>query len=102
MAYGHRTGHQARQRATVVLPAARGRGNARITAETRLHVDTVRTWRGRFAQGGLPALVDRKRTRRPTGFTPVRVAEAKALACQLPAQTSRLCRADRPRNWPPS
>jgi transposase len=87
MAYGHKTGHQARQRATVVLLAARGRGNARIAAETRLHVDTVRTWRGRFAQGGLPALADRKRSGRPSRFTPVQVAEAKALACQLPAET---------------
>lgn len=87
MAYGHKTQHQARQRATVVLLAARGRGNARIAAETRLHVDTVRTWRGRFAEGGLPALADRKRTGRPARFTPVQVAEAKALACQLPAET---------------
>ncbi|MEE1939974.1 helix-turn-helix domain-containing protein [Streptomyces sp. TRM 70361] len=63
-AYGHKTPHQARQRATVVPLAARGRGNARIAAETRLHVDTVRTWRRRFADGGLPALADRKRTGR--------------------------------------
>lgn len=38
MAYGHKTPHQARQRAAVVLLAARGRGNARMAAETRLHV----------------------------------------------------------------
>ncbi|MFI6701709.1 helix-turn-helix domain-containing protein [Streptomyces sp. NPDC050509] len=44
MAYGHKTPHQARQRATIVLLAARGRGNARIAAETHLHVDTVRRW----------------------------------------------------------
>lgn len=87
MAYGHKTPHQARQRAAVVLLAARGRGNARIAAETHLHVDTVRTWRGRFAHGGLPALADRKRPGRPARFTPVQVAEAKALACQLPAET---------------
>ncbi|MFD4030069.1 IS630 family transposase [Streptomyces sp. NPDC058637] len=87
MAYGHKTPHQARQRAAVVLLAARGRGNARIAAETHLHVDTVRTWRGRFAHGGLPALADRKRSGRPARFTPVQVAEAKALACQLPAET---------------
>ncbi|WP_241195182.1 IS630 family transposase [Streptomyces sp. ADI93-02] len=87
MAYGHKTPHQARQRAAVVLLAARGLGNARIAAETHLHVDTVRTWRGRFAQGGLPALADRKRSGRPARFTPVQVAEAKALACQLPAET---------------
>jgi transposase len=87
MAYGHKTQHRARQRATVVLLASRGRGNARIAAETRLHVDSVRTWRGRFADGGLPALADRKRSGRPARFTPVQVAEAKALACQLPAET---------------
>ncbi|MEZ0093053.1 IS630 family transposase [Streptacidiphilus sp. EB129] len=87
MAYGSKTPHQTRQRATVVLLAARGRANARIAAETHLHVDTVRTWRSRFAHGGIPALADRKRSGRPARFTPVQVAEAKALARQLPAET---------------
>ncbi|MGW7585365.1 IS630 family transposase [Kitasatospora sp. NPDC054768] len=87
MAYGHKTPHQTRQRATVVLLAARGRSNARIAAQTRLHVDTVRTWRGRFAAGGLPALADRKRSGRPVSFTALQVAEVKALACQLTART---------------
>lgn len=86
-AYGHKTEHQARIRAQIVLHAARGRSNAPIAAETRLHVDTVRTWRGRFAHGGLPALADRKRSGRPARFTPAQVAETKALACQLPAET---------------
>ncbi|MFF4401502.1 helix-turn-helix domain-containing protein [Streptomyces sp. NPDC001480] len=49
MAYGHETPHQAHQRATIVLLAARGRSNTQIAAETHLHVDTVRRWRGRFA-----------------------------------------------------
>jgi transposase len=78
---------QARQRATIVLLAARGRANAKIAADTRLQVDTVRTWRGRFAHGGIPALTDRRRSGRPARFTPVQVAEAKALACQLPAES---------------
>jgi transposase len=86
-AYGHKTPHQARIRSHIVLLATRGRPNARIAAEVGVHVDTVRTWRGRFADGGLPALADRKRTGRPARFTPVQVAEAKALACQLPAET---------------
>ncbi|MEV4094304.1 helix-turn-helix domain-containing protein [Streptosporangium saharense] len=51
------------------------------------HVDTMRTWRGRFADGGLPALADRRRSGRPAHFTPVQVAEAKTLACQIPAET---------------
>ncbi|WP_063607427.1 helix-turn-helix domain-containing protein [Streptomyces katrae] len=50
-------------------------------------MDPVRTWRGRFAHGGLPALSDRRRSGRPARFTPVQVAEATALACQLPAET---------------
>ncbi|WP_405835132.1 IS630 family transposase [Streptomyces platensis] len=87
MAYGHKTEYRLRVRAQVVLHAARGRSNARIARETGLHMDTVRAWRGRFAAGGLPALADRKRSGRPARFTPVQIAEAKALACQLPAET---------------
>lgn len=87
MAYGHKTPHQARQRATIVLLAARGRGNARIAANTHLHVDTVRRWRGRFAAGRMAALADRKRSGRPPTFTALQVAEAKALACQLPTES---------------
>ncbi|MER5259814.1 helix-turn-helix domain-containing protein [Streptomyces sp. NPDC002855] len=80
-AYGHKTPHQARLRST------RGKSNARITAEVGVHVDTVRTWRGRFTDGGLPALANRRRSGRPARFTPVQIAEAKTLACQLPAET---------------
>ncbi|WP_413751874.1 IS630 family transposase [Streptomyces sp. R-74717] len=87
MAYGHKTPYRLRRRAEIVLHAARGRSNARIARETGLHLDTVRAWRDRFAHGGLPALADRKRTGRPARFNPVQVAEAKALACQLPAET---------------
>lgn len=61
MAHAHKTPHQARQRATIVLPAARWCSHARMSAQTLLQVDTVRTWRGRFATGGLPALADRSR-----------------------------------------
>ncbi|MGW1659268.1 IS630 family transposase [Streptomyces atratus] len=87
MAYGHKTEYRLRMRAQVVLHAARGRSNARIARETRLHLDTVRTWRGRFAEHGLSGLSDRERTGRPPMFTALQVAETKALACQLPAET---------------
>ncbi|MEU9123565.1 IS630 family transposase [Streptomyces sp. NPDC048506] len=86
-AYVRKTPHQARVRSQIALLAAQGRSNARIAVEVGVHVDTVRTWRGRFADGGLPALADRRRSGRPARFTPVQVAEAKALACQLPAET---------------
>ncbi|MEV6996027.1 IS630 family transposase [Streptomyces sp. NPDC093228] len=87
MAYGHKTEHRLRIRALVVLHASRGRSNARIARETGLHLDTVRCWRGRFADRGLHGLTDRKRSGRPPSFTALQVAEAKALACQLPAET---------------
>ncbi|MFI8306223.1 helix-turn-helix domain-containing protein [Streptomyces sp. NPDC085927] len=53
----------------------------------RLHVDTMRAWRGRCATGGLPALAGRKRSGRPASFTILQVAEVEAPACQLPAET---------------
>jgi transposase len=87
MAYGHTTPYRDRQRATIVVLAARGRSNAWIADQTRMHLDTVRRWRDRFAEGGLEALADRPRTGRPARFTPVQAAEVKALACQIPAET---------------
>ncbi|WP_245687122.1 helix-turn-helix domain-containing protein [Streptacidiphilus griseoplanus] len=74
-------------------PCASGRRNgesvlnARVARETGLHLDTVRCWRGRFAEHGLHGLTDRKRSGRPPSFTAPQVAEAKALACWLPAET---------------
>ncbi|MFF4148530.1 IS630 family transposase [Streptomyces sp. NPDC001698] len=87
MAYGHKTEHRLRMRAQIVLHAARGRSNARIAAETGLHLDTVRLWRGRFADGGIADLADRRRSGRPPAFTPLQAAEVTALACRLPAET---------------
>ncbi|WP_406364274.1 helix-turn-helix domain-containing protein [Streptomyces sp. NBC_01579] len=70
-----------------MLLAARSRSNARIAVEAGVHVNTVRTWRGRFADLGLRGLLDRQRTGRPPVFTPLQAAQVKALACQLPAET---------------
>ncbi|AUY54641.1 IS630 family transposase [Streptomyces sp. CB01881] len=87
LAYGHKTEYRLRVRAQVVLHASRGRSNARIARETGLHLDTVRKWRGRFAELGLAGLADRKRTGRPASFTALQAARVKALACRLPAET---------------
>ncbi|CAI7975198.1 transposase [Frankia sp. Hr75.2] len=86
-AYGHKTPYRDRVRAEIVLLAARGTPNARIAVRVRTTVDTVRTWRGRFADLGVEGLADRKRSGRPPRFTPLQVAEVTALACQLPAET---------------
>lgn len=71
----------------MVLHAARGRSNARIAREAGLHLDTVRCWRGRFAEHGLGGLRDRERSGRPPSFTALQAAQVKALACRLPAET---------------
>ncbi|PZG99643.1 IS630 family transposase [Streptomyces sp. NTH33] len=87
MAWGHKTEYRLRLRAQIVLHAARGMANARIAERVGVHVDTVRRWRGRFAEKRLPGLADRKRTGRPPSFTPLQTAQVAALACQLPAET---------------
>jgi transposase len=74
-------------RARIVLAAAQGVPNSTIAVELGLHVDTVRKWRRRFAAEGLSGLDDLPRSGRPRVFTPVQVAEVKALACTLPAET---------------
>ncbi|MFF0728167.1 helix-turn-helix domain-containing protein [Streptomyces sp. NPDC004134] len=87
VAYGHKTEYRLRARAQVVLHAAGGRSNARIARETGLHLDTVRRWRGRFAEQRMAGLADRRRSGRPPAFTALQIAEVKALACRLPAET---------------
>ena len=64
-----------------------GAANAVIAAELGVHVDTVRKWRDGSPATGLAGLSDRPRSGRPRRFTPVQVAEVKALACTLPAET---------------
>ena len=80
-----RTEHRDRVRARIVMAAAAGRTNAEISTEVGLHVDTVRKWRRRYAARGLPGLEDLPRSGRPPVFTPVQVAEVKALACTPPS-----------------
>ena len=53
-----KTAHRDRLRAQIVLAPARGQDNARIAADLRITVDTVRKWRGRFARRGLDGLAD--------------------------------------------
>jgi transposase len=72
-------------RARIVLAAADGASNAGIAADQRLHMDTVRKWRRRFAIRRLGGLADARRPGRPKQFSPVQTAQVKALACELPA-----------------
>jgi transposase len=86
-ARGAKTAHRDRLRAQIVLAAARGRDNARIAADLRVTVDTVRKWRGRFAARGLDGLADLPRSGRPRRISELTRAAVVALACQLPAAT---------------
>jgi transposase len=73
-------------RTRIVLAAAAGDSNAAIAVGQRVHVDTVRKWRGRFSQRRLAGLADAARTGRPRRFNDVQAAQVKALACELPAE----------------
>jgi hypothetical protein len=87
LAASRTTSHQQVIRARIVLDAAHGYPNAEIARRRGVAADTVRTWRGRYADEGMAGLADRPRAGRPPAFTAVQVAEVKALACQMPAET---------------
>jgi transposase len=84
---GRKSPHRDRERAQIVLLAARPWPNAQIARHLRISEDTVRLWRGRFAGEGLAGLADRPRAGRPRTITALQRAEICALACQLPAAT---------------
>src|SRR5208282_6759867 len=84
---GAKTAHRDRLRAQIVLAAVRGRDNARIAADLRITVDTVRKRRGRFAGRGVDGLTDLPRSGRPRRISELTRNTVVALACQLPAAT---------------
>jgi transposase len=74
-------------RARIVLAAADGVANAAIARNLAVGVDSVRKWRRRFSGHGLDGLRDLPRSGRPRTFAAAVVAEVKALACELPADS---------------
>ncbi|MGH3940269.1 MAG: IS630 family transposase [Pseudonocardiaceae bacterium] len=87
VSYSHTAAYQQVIRARIVLDAARGHSNAAISRRHGVTTDTVRLWRDRYAQAGMTGLADRPRSGRPPRFTPLQLAQVKALACQLPVET---------------
>ncbi|MGB8382687.1 MAG: IS630 family transposase [Dermatophilaceae bacterium] len=84
-AAGHKSPYRDRQRALIVLFAARGQATAAVAARVGVSIDTARKWRSRFATNGLAGLTDLPRCGRPRRFTEIQRVEIKALACELPA-----------------
>jgi len=84
-----RTEYRDRIRAQIVLEAAHETSNSAIAESLGLCVDTVRTWRRRFATATgdrLAALNDRPRTGRPRVHDDAVRAAVVAMACALPAE----------------
>ena len=86
-ARGAKTPYRDRERAQIVLAAARGHPNRRIAADLGISEDKARRWRGRFAACGLDGLKDLPRPGRPRRISAADRAAVVALACQLPAVT---------------
>lgn len=82
--------YRQRQRALIVLDAARGSCNEAIGRRVGVSRETVRKWRGRYAGGGLGALGDRPRSGRPRRFTTAQIAAVKAIACTSPDHDKHL------------
>jgi len=86
-------------RARIVLAAAGGASNAAIGRSLGVCDETVRKWRRRFCQHGLDGLRDRPRIGRPRRFSATVVAEVKALACELPAESNVALASGAVRTW---
>jgi transposase len=82
-----RAEHRHVVRARIVLAAADEQSDAGIARALGIVEDTVRKWRKRFWREGMSGLADRPRSGRPRVFPATVVAEVKALACELPAQS---------------
>jgi transposase len=72
-------------RARIVLLAAAGLANTHIARKLGIAPNTVVKWRKRFCKEGVDGLADHKRPGRPPMFPAAVVAQAKAIACELPA-----------------
>ena len=70
LARSQKAPHRLVVRARIVLAAADGVSNAVIARMLSLSEDTVRTWRGRFIDGGIAGLADRHRSGRPPRYGP--------------------------------
>ena len=85
-----RTEQRLALRAGIVLAAADGHPNARIAASLGICEDTARKWRHRWcAAPGVSSLGDAHRSGRRPVFTPVQVAQVKAIACTPPTQADQ-------------
>jgi transposase len=80
-----RTEQRLALRAGIVLAAADGHSNTRIAACLGICQDTVRKWRHRWCVApGVSGLGDAQRSGRRPVFTPVQIAQVKAVACTPP------------------
>src|SRR5260370_12327423 len=86
-ARGAKPAHRDRQRALIVLLAARSWPTAAIARRVHTSEDTARKWRGRFAARRLGGLGDLPPSGRPRRISELERAAVCALACQLPAAT---------------
>ena len=97
---GQKTPYRDKVRAQIVLLAAGRRSNTAIAVQVGISVDTVRTWRGRFAEQGLAGLADRPAQAGPRGSPRCRSPRSKRWPASYRPMRERRCRDGRVRNWP--
>ncbi len=100
-ACGHKSPYRDKLRAQIVLDAARGHNNARIARARHVTEDTVRKWRGRFADEGLAGLADREPGPgdRP-GSPRCRWPRSRRWPANCPPRPARRCHIGPAPSWP--
>lgn len=94
----HSTKQQIALRARIVLGSGAGKSNRQIAQEEKVHIETVRLWRGRWL-GLLPIpleelsveerLEDVPRPGAPATLTAEQISKIIALACEAPTKSGR-------------
>lgn len=78
----HKTAQSLARRARIVLAAANGLENQMIAARLGVNVNTVGTWRRRYAERGLDGLHDEPRPGAPRTITDAEIAETVRLTLE--------------------
>ena len=94
----HKSEKQKVLRANIILYAAKGYSNAKISKELNIHVDTARLWRDRWVgfQGieleklsAEDRLEDVPHPGKPSSITEEQRCQMAALACEAPSKSGR-------------
>ncbi len=84
LVFGQKVERRMWLRASIVWQLAQGTPPKEVAELLGVHLRTVRKWRGRFAERGVPGLQDLPRSGAPSTYTVTQRCEVLAIACDEP------------------